>query len=88
MTHRDPACLELFARLSAYVDGELPPADCAEIERHIADCPPCVDFIRSLRGSVEAARHFETTAAPAPIPPELESRLQQAWRAALARRQG
>jgi hypothetical protein len=47
-----------------------------------------VDFIRSLRGSVEAARHFETTAAPAPIPPELESRLQQAWRAALARRQG
>lgn len=86
MTHRDPACLELFARLSDYVDGELPPEACREIEQHIADCQPCVEFLRSLRGSVTAAREFETTAEPRPIPAELEARLEQAWRAALDRR--
>jgi len=87
MTHRDPECLELFARLSDYVDGELPPADCQEIERHISGCPKCVEFLRSLRGSMKAAEKFETTAEPRPIPPELQTRLEQAWRAALDRRQ-
>ena len=37
---------------SAYLDAELPPGDCAEIEKHIAGCPPCVEFVESLRKSV------------------------------------
>ena len=35
-------CKEIFARLSEYLDAELPPDACADIEAHIAGCAPCV----------------------------------------------
>lgn len=83
---KDPACLEVFARLSEYIDGELDAADCAHIEAHIADCPPCIDFLRSLKQCVQASRAIEGREECPPVPPELEARLKQAWRDALERR--
>lgn len=83
---RDPRCLEIFARLSEYLDGELDEMDCRLIEEHIQDCEPCVEFVRSLRRSIEAAHGYSSQAAPSQIPPELEARLKQAWQASLARR--
>lgn len=50
--HRSERCLELFERLSEYLDGDLPPALCAEIEEHMAGCEPCVRFLASLRNTV------------------------------------
>jgi len=56
MTHShrpgSPRCRELFARLSEYLDGELDEAHCAEAEVHLEDCPPCRDFLESLRRTV------------------------------------
>lgn len=83
---RDPHCLEIFARLSEYVDGELDEVDCHLIEEHIQDCPPCVEFVRSLRRSIEAAHTYEAQAEPSQLPYELEARLKQAWQEALRRR--
>jgi anti-sigma factor RsiW len=83
---KDPACLEVFARLSEYIDGELDPADCSHIEAHIADCPPCIDFLRSLKQCVQASRAIEESEECPPVPPEFEARLKQAWRDALQRR--
>lgn len=83
---RDPRCLEVFARLSEYLDGELDEADCRLIEEHIRDCEPCVRFLRSLRRSIDAAHQFSPRVEPGRIPPELEARLKAAWQAALARR--
>lgn len=83
---KDPACLEVFARLSEYIDGELSPDDCHHIEEHIADCPPCIDFLRSLKQCVQASRAIEGREECPPVPPELEVRLKQAWRNALERR--
>jgi anti-sigma factor RsiW len=42
----------MLERLSEYLDGELDPASCAEIEGHLHDCEPCVAFLRSLRATV------------------------------------
>ncbi len=83
---RDPHCLEIFARLSEYLDGELDEMDCRLIEEHIQDCEPCVEFVRSLRRSIEASHGYAGQAAPSQIPPELEARLKQAWQTSLARR--
>lgn len=83
---RDPACLEVFAKLSEYVDGELDAVDCQEVEAHIADCPPCVEFLQSLKRCVAAERQFQGREECGPVPPELEKRLKTAWQAALARR--
>lgn len=84
---RDPRCLEVFARLSEYLDGELDEMDCRLIEEHIQGCEPCVEFLRSLRRSIDAAHRYTARIEPARIPPEFEARLKQAWQAALARRQ-
>jgi predicted anti-sigma-YlaC factor YlaD len=83
---RDPRCLEIFARLSEYLDGELDEMDCSLIEEHIRDCEPCVEFLRSLRSSIDAAHSYAAQVQPSQIPPELESRLKQAWQEALRRR--
>lgn len=85
---KEPACLEIFARLSEYIDGELEAADCTHIEQHIADCPPCIEFLRSLRQCVQASRIVEDRGECPPMPPELEARLKAAWQSALARRAG
>lgn len=83
---KDPFCLEVFARLSEYIDGELGESDCSAIEQHIADCPPCVEFLRNLRRSVAASRDVQSDLRPEPIPEEMERRLRAAWAKALARR--
>lgn len=54
--HGGPDCRELFERLSEYLDGEIDPADCSRIDEHMADCPPCRDFLDSLRRTVGLVR--------------------------------
>lgn len=83
---KDPACLEVFARLSEYIDGELPDGDCAIIEAHIADCPPCVEFVNHLRRSIAASHEVQAGCRPGPMPKEMEAKLRAAWAQALARR--
>jgi anti-sigma factor (TIGR02949 family) len=83
---RDPECTNIFARLSEYLDGELSPDECAHFEQHIAGCPPCVDFVQSLKKSINAAHGYHTPEAPAHVAPDVEEKLREAWAAALARR--
>jgi anti-sigma factor RsiW len=84
----DPACLEIFARLSDYLDGELTAADCDAIQAHIRDCPPCIDFVASLRRSIEAAQHLGCEERPAALSAETCERLRAAWAESLRRRGG
>lgn len=46
-------CRELFAQLSDYIDGDLDPGICEEIDRHMEGCDPCVAFVESLRRTVK-----------------------------------
>lgn len=85
---KDPLCLEVFARLSEYLDGELTAEDCAGIEAHIADCPPCVEFLKDLKNSIEASHRFKVPGSPEPVDAELRQRLSKAWAEALARKSG
>lgn len=50
--HGGPECRELFSRLSEYLDGEIDAAGCEAVDEHLADCPPCRDFLESLRRTV------------------------------------
>jgi len=60
-------CKELFARLSEYLDGELPEKLCEEIESHLDGCPPCQAFLESLERTM---RLIESSEAP-PMPEDL-----------------
>jgi anti-sigma factor (TIGR02949 family) len=57
-------CKELFALLSEYLDEELPPGTCEQIRAHIAGCPPCVEFVNSLRRSVDLLHKLREGEAP------------------------
>jgi len=87
MEHSPENCKELFSLLSDYLDLELPPASCDEIQRHLANCPPCVEFVESLRKTVGLCRGYEPAVAPAPLDAELRTELETAWRKMLAARE-
>lgn len=80
MKHRhgsgDPECRAIFERLSEYLDGELPPALCDEVDGHLGDCTPCVAFLESLRRTV---RLIETTESPR-LPDDVRRSLAAAYR--------
>ncbi len=54
MTHQD--CRELLGDLSAFLDGEASAEICAEIRRHMADCPKCRIVVDTLRKTVTLYR--------------------------------
>ena len=73
-------CKALFAHLSEYLDEELPADVCAEIESHIASCPLCVEFVESLKKSIDQTRRFEPSGRPAPLPEPARQELLAAYR--------
>jgi len=50
MEHQD--CRRLLGSLSDFVDGELEAEICAEIERHLAECPDCRVVVDTLRKTI------------------------------------
>ena len=83
---RPEDCKEIFAMLSEYLDLELPPEACREIEAHLAGCPPCIEFAESLRKTVALCREYQAGEMPGPIGQAARERMQQAWQRALAAR--
>lgn len=53
MSHHDPSCQNLLASLSEYVDGESGKEICAEIEKHLGECPDCKVVVDTLRKTVD-----------------------------------
>jgi RNA polymerase sigma-70 factor (ECF subfamily) len=83
---RTEKCKEVFSMLSEYLNVELPPDACQEIETHLAGCPPCIDFAESLRKTVELCRSYCPTELPAPIGEEARQKLLAAYQKMLAAR--
>jgi anti-sigma factor RsiW len=86
--HHHGDCRELFGLLSEYLDAELPSSTCQEIEAHLADCPPCMEFLKSLKKSIELSHGCETEERPTPLGPAERQALADAYRQMLARRAG
>ena len=82
------ACLEVFEKLSEYLDGELSLQDCAQIQEHIRDCEPCVAFVESLRTSIQASHELRPHESVRELPGAVREKLRAAWQAALQRRTG
>ncbi len=64
-------CSDCVDLLADYVDGALPPDKAKLLEWHIEGCPPCVAFVKTYKGTVDAARRLRQTT----LPPELRDRL-------------
>jgi len=76
-------CREVFSLLSEYLNLELPPEACEEMQAHIAGCPACVEFAESLRKTVELCRRYEPAEMPKPLARDAREQLLQAWKKTL-----
>jgi anti-sigma factor RsiW len=64
-------CRRIAELLGEYLDGTLPKETRELIEWHIESCAPCVAFVSTYRGTIDAAKKLRETT----IPPELKQRL-------------
>ena len=60
--HDHRRCMELFARLSEYLDQELDEVTCQDIERHLRRCEPCQACFATLRRTVVLCREMSPRA--------------------------
>ncbi len=84
---KESECKDIFALLSQYLDEELPDDICSQIDSHISGCPPCVEFVESLKKRIEMTRGFDTSEAAGPLPDEARIQLLAAYQRMLAARQ-
>lgn len=79
----DEDCKQIFAQLSEYLDLEMPSDACEQIRKHLADCPPCIEFAESLRKTVELCRQYRPAELPERIGQQAREDLLEAYRKAL-----
>ncbi len=75
-THDPETCRALVERLSEYLDAELSPDLCRQIEGHLEDCPPCREFLESLKRTVRWLDTVKTESMPEELRRELQERLR------------
>ena len=85
---RTDKCQEVFSLLSEYLNLELPPGACQEIETHLAGCPPCDAFAESLCKTIDLCRGYEPGELPGPIGDKAREQLLDAYRNMLTARPG
>jgi len=74
-------CADVFARLSEFLDGDLPEEVRAHMKLHIEECAPCVEFVESLRKSVELCKSsVKPEAQPGPLPDDCREALLRSYR--------
>jgi anti-sigma factor RsiW len=87
MTQQHSAeCKEIFTLLSDYLNLELPPESCREIETHLAGCAPCVEFVESLRKTIELCRRYRPAELPSPLGESAREELLAAYQKMVASR--
>jgi len=71
--HDHQRCLEMFEKLSEYIDGELDHATCTEIEKHANDCVACFACMETLKRTVALCKNVKDQ----PIPQEFSKKLKK-----------
>ena len=79
-------CKEIFALLSDYLNLDLSPEACRQIESHLAGCSPCVEFTESLRKTVELCRRYHPSEMPSPLSDRARQELLEAYQKMLVAR--
>jgi anti-sigma factor RsiW len=83
---KDRDCSPIFAMLSEYLDRELPPATCTELEEHLRDCPECIQFVDSLKRSIDLCREYGASRPPDELDTQAVADLRVAYDRMLAKR--
>jgi len=75
------SCKELVDLMADYLEGQMEPDAARDLDRHLADCPPCLNFLKTYRATTRLIRGV----ACEEIPPELGERLERFLRERLGK---
>jgi RNA polymerase sigma-70 factor (ECF subfamily) len=75
-------CPDVLMRFSRYLEGDIEPAVCAEMERHLDECPRCRGACDSLKRTVALCR---TTASGVEVPAPVQKSVRVALKDLLSR---
>ena len=75
-TDVDARCRALLLELSKYLDGELTPARCLEIEQHIGACTCCTAMAARLRETMDACRAAREQLLPVDVRERARARIK------------
>jgi anti-sigma factor RsiW len=70
------SCQELVELVTEYLDNELPPADRARFEAHIAGCDGCTGYLEQIRVTIELTGRL----VPEQLDPAAEAALLDVFR--------
>lgn len=71
--HNHQQCLEMFTRLSEYLDQEVEPVTRRKIEAHLERCPACKVCMETLKRTVDLYRNTDQV----PLPDDVARRLMK-----------
>jgi len=72
-------CKEIFESLSDYLDDDLNPEDCDEIETHVERCAPCQAFLNTLQRTVDYCRDAAVESIDDPKKHDLKTELKKQY---------
>jgi anti-sigma factor RsiW len=67
------ACRQVVELVTGYLEGDLPDAVRADVERHLRACPPCVTYLEQMRLTARALRDVSVGAISSDVRAELVS---------------
>ena len=77
---RELVCRQAVALMTSYLEGRLSVRDLLRLERHLAACPHCSEYLAQLRVTIDALGRAEPEDLSADALDELVG-LYRSWRA-------
>jgi RNA polymerase sigma-70 factor (ECF subfamily) len=78
-------CKRLFALLSEFIDQEVDPSLCADVEGHLGDCSPCKAYLASLEETVRRCQRHCTEEVKAKVRAQVRNLIRESAAAKAAR---
>jgi len=72
-------CEKFLGELSDYVDGEIDPELCAEIEEHLCECENCRIMVDTLKKTVKLCCGEKCEELPKKLDKKLNNMLREKW---------
>lgn len=67
MSYEDLPCVDFVELATDYLEGALPAEQRLIVERHLAFCLPCVDYLDQMRATVRATGALREEDVPEPV---------------------
>jgi len=78
-------CEDLLKAINEYVDGDIDPGICKDLEQHLAGCNPCKVVVDNVRKTITLYKAGKPYALPTALRQRLHKALAERWRKEFSR---